>query len=459
MPQAMSVAVAMMTVVSCVGKGTREMAADAVAVPGRWQQGSSLSKPLDVALWWRRFRDPVLNELITEALKSSPTVRSALEKVTEYRARRGVESANLFPSLEANQSGRGARTTSGVTTSESYQASFDVSWQVDLFGKQYQTLKAATADLEQIGENFYGAQVTLAADVATAYVALRSAEAQLSVVQRSLGTRGETVQLTQWREQAGTGDALDTQRSISTLEQARASMPALQLSVVQSKNQLALLSGRTPGSLDSRLAGSRRVPEMISRIAAGVPAEALRQRPDVRAAEHVLEAAFARTQSAKRERLPSLNLSGSIGIDALEAGNIFSPEAAIASILAGLATPVIDAGRIRQNIRAVSSRERQALIAYEATVLNALAEVENALAAVRRYAEQHRIVLKAAAAAREADTLAAWQYEAGQVDLLVALDAQRTLLTLEQQDVTTTAQSANACVQLYQALGGGWSPF
>jgi NodT family efflux transporter outer membrane factor (OMF) lipoprotein len=459
MPQAMSVAVAMMTVASCVGKGTREMVADAVAVPGRWQQGSSTSKPLDVALWWRRFRDPVLNELITEALKASPTVRSALEKVTEYRARRGVESANLFPSLAANQSGSGARTTSGVTTSESYQASFDMSWQVDLFGKQFQTLKAATADLEQIGENFYGAHVTLAADVATAYVALRSAEAQLTVVQRSLGTRGETAQLTQWREQAGTGDALDTQRSISTLEQARASMPALQLSVVQSKNQLALLSGRTPGSLDSRLAGSRRVPEMISRIAAGVPAEALRQRPDVRAAERALEAAFARTQSAKRERLPSLNLSGSIGIDALKAGNIFSPEAAIASILASLATPMIDAGRIRQNIRAVSSRERQALIAYEATVLTALAEVENALAAVRRYAEQHRIVLKAAAAAREAVTLAAWQYEAGQVDLLVTLDAQRTLLTLEQQDVTTMAQSANACVQLYQALGGGWSPF
>lgn len=455
----MSVAVAMMTVVSCVGKGTREMVADAVAVPVRWQQGSSLSKTFDVALWWRRFRDPVLNELIAEALKASPTVRSALEKVTEYRARRGVESANLFPSLAANQSGRGARKTRGVTTSESYQASFDVSWQVDLFGKQFQTLKAATAEMEQIGENFYGAQVTLAADVATAYVALRSAEAQLSVVQRSLGTRGETVQLTQWREQAGTGDALDTQRSISTLEQARASMPALQLSVVQSKNQLALLSGRTPGSLDARLAGSGRVPEMISRIAAGVPAEALRQRPDVRAAERALEAAFARTHSAKRERLPSLNLSGSIGIDALKAGNIFSPEAAIVSVLASLATPVIDAGRIRQNIRAVSSRERQALIAYEATVLTALAEVENALAAVRRYAEQHRIVLKAAAAAREADTLAAWQYEAGQVDLLVALDAQRTLLTLEQQDVTTMAQSANACVQLYQALGGGWSPF
>lgn len=171
------------------------MAANAVAVPSKWQQGSSSSKPLDVALWWRRFRDPVLNELIAEALKSSTTVRSALEKVTEYRARRGVEVSNLFPSLTANQSARGARTTSGITTSESYKASFDVSWQVDLFGRQYQTLKAATADLEQIGENFYGAQVTIVADAATAYVALRSAEGQLSVVQRSLGTRGETVQL------------------------------------------------------------------------------------------------------------------------------------------------------------------------------------------------------------------------------------------------------------------------
>jgi len=455
-------AAVIMTLAACVGKGPNQMTADAVVVPSKWQHGSTSPKPLDVAAWWRRFRDPVLNGLIVDALQSSPTVRAALERVTEYRARRGVEVANLFPSLDANQSGRGTHTknriTDSTTTNESYNASFDISWQVDLFGKQRQTLKAASADLEQIAENYHGAQITLAADVATAYVSLRSAEAQMAVVQRSLGTRGETVQLTQWREQAGTGDALDTQRSISTLEQARAAMPALQLSVVQSKNQLALLSGRTPGALDSRLAASRRVPEMASNMATGVPAETLRQRPDVRASERGLEAAFARTKSAQRERLPSLNLSGSIGIDALKAGNIFSPESAIASLLGSLATPVIDAGRIRQNIRAVSSRERQALIAYEATVLNALAEVESALAAVQRYSEQLRILNKATAAAREAATLAAWQYEAGQVDLLVSLDAQRTLLTLEQQQVTTAAQSAIACIQLYQALGGGWTP-
>lgn len=454
--------IALLSLPCCIGNGTRHTATDTVVVPSRWQQGASSKKPLDVAGWWRRFHDPVLNGLIADALKSSPTVRSALEKVTEYRARRGGEAANLFPSLAANESGSGIRAKNGITgvttTAESYKASFDVSWQVDLFGKQKQTLKAATADLEQIGENFYGAQVTLAADVATAYVALRSAEAQLSVVQRSLDTRGETVQLTQWREQAGTGDGLDTQSSISTLEQARSSMPVLKLSIVQSKNQLALLSGRTPGALDSRLANSRRVPEMIARTAVGVPAETLRQRPDVRAAERAVEAAFARTQSAQRERFPSLNLSGSIGIDAFKTRQIFSADSAVASLLGSLTTPVLDAGRIRQNIRAVSSRERQTLIAYEATVLNALAEVENALAAVRRYSEQQRILNKATVAAREAATLAALQYKAGEVDLLVTLDAQRTLLTLEQQEVNATAQSAIASVQLYKALGGGWSP-
>ncbi|WP_397384102.1 efflux transporter outer membrane subunit [Prosthecobacter sp.] len=457
-------ATALLTLAACVGKGPRELAEDAVPVPGKWQHGSSTIRPLDTAAlptWWRRFHDPVLDALITDALRSSTTVRSALEKITEYRARRNVEAANLFPTLTANQSGAGTRTDSRITgttfNSESYKASFNTSWQVDLFGKQYQNLKAAGADLEKISENYYGAQVTLASDVATAYVALRSAEGQLAVVENSLITRRETVQLTQWLEQAGTGDALDTQRSLTTLEQARTTMPALRLSIEQARNQLAFLSGRTPGSLDAQLARPRSVPEMPAGMATGIPADTLRQRPDVRAAERALEAAFFRTQNARRQRLPSLTLTGSIGMEALKQGHIFSPESMLASIVAGFATPVIDAGRLRQNVRILTSQQRQALIAYESTVLNAFTEVENALAAVQRYNEQLHILNHALSAAREAAKLSALQYSAGQVDLLVSLDAQRTLLTFEQQQVTTTAQCANASIQLYKALGGGWT--
>ena len=449
---------------SCATTGPHDELQRAGAVPATWQQGGTSVGTLDTAAltrWWERFNDPVLNELVTGALRSSPDVRTALSRIAEYRARRGVENAALFPALTADASGGGTRTrnrvTSLTTKTESYGASLDASWQVDLFGRQKQTLNAASADLAQTEENYYGAQVSLAAEVASAYVTLRSSEAQLAVVQNSLGTRRETVQLTQWREQAGTGNALDTQQSISALEQARASIPALQLTIAQTRNQLALLTGRPPGGLDSLLDAPHQVPSVPANIAVGIPAETLRQRPDVRAAERGLEAAFARTKAAQRQRLPTLNLTGSLGVEALKAGRLFSPESTVASLLGSLSAPIFDAGRIRQNISIQTELEQQTLIAYEVTVLTALSEVENALVAVQRDAERLEILTRAIAAAREAATLSGLQYEAGQVDLLVSLEAQRTLLSLEQQEVTTTADRTSACIQLYRALGGGWS--
>ena len=456
---------AMLALCSCANTGSRETIKSAVVVPAAWQQGTASSGALDTATltrWWERFNDPVLNDLIVGALRSSPDMRSALSKISEYRARRGIEQAALFPSLSASASGGGTRTrnhdTNIVTTSESYSASLDASWQVDLFGMQKLTLNAASADLARTEENYYGAQVSLAAEVATAYVNLRSAEVQLAVVQHSLGTRVETVELTQWREQAGTGNALDTQQAISTLEQARASIPALQLTIVQTRNQLALLSGCPPGALDSLLAAPRPVPAVPAELAIGIPAETLRQRPDVRAAERGVEAAFARTKAAQRQRLPTLNLSGSMGVEALKAGKLFSPESTVASVLGGLTAPIFDAGRIRATITIQSEQGKQALNAYQSTVLTALSEVENTLSAVQRNAERLGILNRAAAAAREAATLAGLQYQAGQIDLLVSLVAQRTLLDLEQQEVTTAADRIIAYIQLYKAFGGGWTP-
>lgn len=458
-------AMPLMVLSSCAGPGIDEGISGAVAVPTKWQQRASSNKPLDTAslsTWWKRFHDPVLNDVVAGALRESTDVRVALSRISEYRAQRGVERAGLFPSLDIGVSGQGSRSkdrsTRLTTTNESYQAALSPSWEVDLFGKQRLNVKAASADLAQVNEDFYGTQVTLAAEVATAYVALRSAEAQLIVVQNSLVTRRETVQLTQWSEQAGTGTALDTQQSISTLEQARATIPTLQLSISQSRNQLTLLSGRTPGSLDSVLSNQCEVPTMPTGLAIGIPAETLRQRPDVRAAERGVEAAFARTQAAKRERLPTLNLSGSLGIEALKAGRLFSPQTIAGSALGSLAAPIFSAGRIRNNIAIQSEREKQSLIAYEATVLTALAEVENALIAVQRYSERLDILALAITAARKAVTLSRMQFKAGQIDLFIFLEDQRTLLSLEQQQVITDGDRATACIQLYKALGGGWSP-
>jgi len=447
---------------ACAGPVAPGNIAPPVAVPAVWQQGTG-GVPLDrdaLSRWWTCFDDPVLTGLITGALGSSPDVRTALSRVAEYRARRNLERAGLFPALNASVAGGGTRTrdrATGLTVnSESFTASLDASWQVDLFGTQRLALDAASADLAQMQENYRGAQVTLAAAVATAYVGLRSAEAQLAVVQHSLGTREETVQLTQWREQAGTGSALDTQQARTILAQAQAAIPALQLAIVQSRNQLALLCGRGPGALDDPLAAPRGVPAAPANLPAGLPAEILRQRPDVRAAERGLEAALARTSAARRQRLPALTLTGSLGVEAPGLSRLSDPATVVASLLGGLTAPIFDAGRITQTIAIQGELQQQALIAYEATVLRALGEVENALVAVRRDAERQEILGRATAAAGEAATLAGLQYQAGQVDLLVSLDAQRTLLDLQQQSVVSTADRAGACILLYQALGGGW---
>jgi NodT family efflux transporter outer membrane factor (OMF) lipoprotein len=436
-----------------------------VDVPGHWIGARKASGKLDTAAlakWWERFHDPVLNELISQSLRSSTDIRSAVSRIAESRARRSVEIASLLPFVSGGASGQTSRTHNRsariVSESESYSASLDASWELDLFGRQYQNVKAASAEVSQATAIFYGAEVSLAAEVAEAYLALREAEAQLEVVERSVATRSETLQIAQWREQAGQGNALDTKQSESTLEQARAEIPSLEQSISQGRNRLALLASRTPGSLDPLLSKSRPLPRVPSRLAIGIPIETIRQRPDVQAAEFAVNAATARTKSAQRERLPSINLAGSIGVDALKAGRLFNPEATAASLAAGLVTPIFDAGRIGQNIRIQTEQEKQAILAYESTVLTALSDVENALIAVQRTAERLVVLDRAISAARQAEKLANQQYEAGQVDLLSVLEAQRTLLSLEVQQVATRGDQTSAHIQLYKALGGGWSP-
>ena len=434
-----------------------------VEVPGAWKSTSPSAAPLDtagLARWWRRFDDPVLSRLIEEALESSPDIRSALAKIDESRARRGVERAALLPSVSGGGSGQARRSDlkqGGVTTEETWSGVMDLSWEIDLFGKLRQKVIAATADLAQTTENYYAVQVALAADVADAYVQLRATELQLDVYQRNIELRQETVQLTRWREQAGEGTTFDTQQAVSTLEEARAAIPTLQQTIAQTRNRLALLAGKTPGALDAVLAKRRSVPRPPLMLSAGIPAETLRQRPDVRAAERGVEAAVARTKSAERERYPTFTLSGSLGVEALTAGGLFSPETATATVLGNLTSPIFSAGRIRETIQVQSAQERQAVIAYETAVLKALSEVEDALIAVRRTSERLTTLDGAVASAREAATLAAQSYQAGQVDLLEVLATQRTLLSLEEQQTLAIGNRASAHIQLYKSLGGGWS--
>lgn len=455
-------------VVLCSCSTSPEKWKSSVTVPPSWN-GSKNTAPLNAAelkKWWRRFDDPVLDSLIAQALTSSPDIKTALARIKEARGERSVQLSQLLPSVTANGSDRLERRdeqiTNQITRSQTSNLSLDMSWQIDLFGRQQQNLAAASKDVKQSIENYYGAQVTLTADVASAYVTLRGAQARLAVLRSNVETRDETTKITRWKQEAGISDTLELQQAVSTLEEARAAIPTVEQTIAETKNQLAVLCGQTPGTLDHLLDRSRALPRVPARITTGIPSEALNNRPDVHAAVEGVLAAYYRKSAAERERLPTIDLSGSIGLEALRSGTIFSPEATArtlaGSLLASLSQPIFEGGRITADINISDAQAQQAVHSYESTALTALSEVENALVAIRRSAERLEVLRKADAAASEASELATRQYQAGEVDLLTVLDVQRTQLSVEEERVGTEADQLTAHIQLYKSLGGGWQP-
>ena len=416
----------------------------------------------DLSRWWQRFNDPVLNRLISDALRQNPDLASASARIRESRARRDAEKSSLFPSLggSASSNTRALNPDSGSSIKNTtYSTSLDASWEVDLFGKQRSFIQAASANLGTAEENHHSAQAALASEIAIAYTNLCTTQAGLEILQRNVTTREETSKLATWRQQAGESDSLEPNQALSSLEQARAAIPLLEQQAAQSRNLLALLSGRNPGSLDAILVGKNRsIPVPPRTLAIGIPADTLRQRPDVRAAGYSLLAAAANTRAADALRYPSLNLTGSLGLSSLSSAKLFNPQTATAGAIAGISSPILDAGRIRLNIEANNAAEEQAFYAYRSTILTALSETEDALIACRRSAERLSSLQRAAAAAREADKLARLRFQAGEIDFLTVLDAQRSLLSLEESLLNTQADRTIAYIQLYKALGGGWSP-
>ncbi len=435
-----------------------------VSLPADWNNahGFPVAAPTrDLSRWWRRFDDPTLNRVISTTLGNSPDFATAASRVRESKDRRKAEAASLLPSLFGGVSaGSNAvrRDGAGSDGNNNYSANLNASWEVDLYGKNRAAVEAATANVSTAEANLHSVQASLASEVAITYTNLRVNEAGLRVLRQQITTREETARLANWRTQAGEADSLDSSQAVSSLEQARAGVPALERSISDAKNLLALLAGQTPGSLDGMLAsGKQAIPDPARSLAIGIPADTLRQRPDVRAAGYRLLSAAATSKVVTATQYPSLDLSGSLGLNTLSSGKLFNPETATANIIAGLAGPIFDGGRIRANISAQNEVEEQAYQAYRSSILTALSEVEDSLVACRRTSERLEILEKATAYAREADQLAQQRYEAGVIDILTVLDTQRSLLGLEAGLFTARADRTNSYIQLYKALGGGWS--
>ncbi|WP_374590919.1 efflux transporter outer membrane subunit [Aquabacterium sp.] len=435
------------------------------AAPAQWAERDTAVNPNgagDLTRWWTQLGDAQLTSLIDEALQGSTDLRLATARLREARARRALAGDNAWPTLSASASASRTKSSAAATgsgaTRSLYNAGFDASWEPDLFGGTRRAIEAAQADLDTVQANLHATQVSLVAEVALNYVELRAYQERLALAQNNLANQTETWQIAQWRVQAGLAGSLDAEQARSNMEQTRAQLPVLRTNLAEAEHRLAVLLGRTPASLHERLAATAALPTVPEQIGVGIPAQTLAQRPDVRAAERKLAAETARVGQASAARYPQLTLSGSIGLQALQLDALHAPGAVTRSLVGQLAAPIFDAGRIREQIEIQNAVQEQALVNYEASVNTALREVEDALVALANNRQRQTALAQAAEAAHNAALLAHQQYTSGLIDFQTVLSTERTQLSVDDSLASARADSVSAVIQLYKALGGGWSP-
>ncbi|MGE4091393.1 MAG: efflux transporter outer membrane subunit [Candidatus Binatia bacterium] len=472
---------ALVTCAGCFAVGPDYKAPDLVA-PAEWSQdlraGVKATEPEEqtLATWWTTLGDPDLSTLIAQAMVGNRDLKQAQARIREARARRGIAAAGLFPSLDVTGSATATRSSENLRSGSSgdlrvpssedsgfslrrelYRTGFDASWEIDVFGGVRRSIEAAQRDLEASAADYRDVLVSLLAEVALNYVETRTFQAQLQVVKENLTAQAETLQLTEWRLVAGLVSDLDVEQAKANLENTRAQLPRLRSNIEAAKNRLAILIGVCPGALESQLAVSKPIPEPPLEVAVGVPAEALRRRPDVRRAERQLAAQTARIGVATADLYPKFSLPGSIGLEALSTDQLFSRSSRVLSIAGSFTWTVFTGGAIRQNIEVQNALQEQALQQYEATILLALEEVESSLVAYAEEQDRSAILSEATQAAQRAAALARDQYASGLIDFQTVLDAERSVLSFQEQLVQSRGQVASNVISLYKALGGGWT--
>jgi len=457
--------IAILSLAGCFAVGPDYKAPD-IVVPAEWSPnlrgGLSAQAPeaQTLAKWWTTLGDTDLSALMERAITGNLDLKIAQERIREARARRGIAEAGLFPALNLGGSAtvsRGSEDTGSGVRRELYRTGFDASWEVDVFGGVRRSIEAAQGELEASAADYQDVLVSLLAEVALNYVDVRTFQTQLQVAEENLKAQAETLQLTEWRFAAGLVSSLDVEQAKTNLESTRSQLPKLRSNIGAAKNRLAVLLGGYPGTLEAQLGARKPIPEAPLEVAVGVPAEVLRRRPDVRRAERQLAAQTARIGVATADLYPKFSLPGSIGLEAFAANHLFSAANRAWSLAGNFAWTVFKGGAIRQNIEVQNALQEQALKQYEATMLTALEEVENSLVAYADEQERRDTLTEATQSAQRAAELARDQYASGLIDFQTVLDAERSVLSFQDQVAQSKGQVTSNVISLYKALGGGWT--
>jgi NodT family efflux transporter outer membrane factor (OMF) lipoprotein len=426
-------------------------------VPADWAAARASGDAAGLAAWWMRLGSPELAALVERALAGGTEMAAARARLRAARAQRDIAAAALGPSLSGDGALQASRRSGGVT-SRSTAASLDAGWEPDWFGSTHASVNAADADRDAAAASLQAVQVQVAAETALAWIELRGTQARLAIARRALASQEHTLRIAGWRAEAGLVTRLDVEQARASAEQTRAQIPALEGVIERGANALAVLTGQPPGALAALHDTVAALPQPPAALVLSFPAEVLRRRPDVQAAEARVRAAEARAEAVDRERWPSLNLGGSIGLNALTLTRLATDPATTLSLAASVSLPVFDGGRLLGRVAAQEAALDEARANHRATVLAALQEVENALVALGSARRQLAAQQAAADAARTATRLAADRYASGLVDFTAVLTTQRTLLGLEEAAAATTAELLGQHVRLFKALGGGWAP-
>ncbi|MBE2262997.1 MAG: efflux transporter outer membrane subunit [Burkholderiaceae bacterium] len=445
----------------CASLTSPDTATPLAPVPTAWfadaHPAAPDQPPTSLALWWQRFHDPQLSALVSQALNANTDVRSAQAALRQARAQRDARVAPLLPNVSGSVAGQ-RNTTGGNIASDSYSASLDASWEPDIFGANRSALNAAESDVQAASASLASVQVSMAAEVAVTYIEVRSLQARLVIARSNLDSLNETLQITRWRVQAGLTTSLDVEQAVSASEQTQAAIIATETSLTQSISSLSVLTGQPPGALQSSLADAAPVPQADGSLALALPADTLRQRPDVRAAEARIRSALSLLSAADAARYPSFRISGALGLRAMTLGTLTNGASAVSALLGSISVPLFDGGAIQAQVRSQEATLEQARVNYQATVLTALKDVEDALVSLQGNRERLARLQAAANAAANAELLARQRYGSGLIDFRTVLETKRTLLNTQDGVESTRASLSADHVRLYKALGGGWTP-
>ena len=419
--------------------------------------------------WWTGLGDPKLEELIKRAETANLDLRLAVARIREARARVGFASGQKMPDLEASgsasvgqQSEEGVLkpiadlTPGGFDTRELYDVGFDASWEIDVFGRIRRSVESAGAAYQASVEDYRDVLVTLFAEVARTYVDVRELQDRVSYAEANAEAQRASLRLTRDLYEEGATSEIDVRQAESNLNTTEAAIPALQIGLHFALNRLAVLLGEAPGSLDDELSAPGSIPRPAAELVAGVPAELLRQRPDLRGAERRLAAQTALIGVSKAALYPQFSLSGFFAVQATNAGDLL--DGATWGISLPFRWNLFDGGRVRSLIQVEEARTEQALVVYENALLVALEEVENSLTSYALELQRRDRLARAVTALQQTFELANIQYRAGLTDFRNVLQAQRSLFVQQDNLAGSEGQRIRNLISLYKALGGGWDP-